>query len=1379
MPKRRLHPGEILKRDYLRPRGISVKDAAEQIGVTRQALNNVLNGKAGISSDMAIRLGCLFRVKPETIQQLQIEYELSQTRLARARRNRGRSGSYYVSSADIVAWAETVTARYMFPQLVRKLIRADAASDAKVGFPTSEDAQLPGWDGIVENPNASAYVPAGNSGWELSTEASPQKKAERDYQNRKIDPLSLSPNSTTFVVVSARKWAKKLEWAATRKKEGFWSDVLVYDAIDLEQWLELCPEVAIWFSAQTGRLPLGVQSLEDFWNEFRLSTDPVMPPNLLVAGRKKEAETVAQWLETGSGVLRVLADSADEALAFVSAVAVMNQATSANRECAEIIVATDSEQVRQLMRVSHQLTFGWRIDDPSLLGIIVDEGHSALVPLSRSTVSSEHADVELPRLGRAEFVAAIKEALLREPIDSIEDAQRREQAKREEEARREEEASHRARKSGRSITVYRRMFAAHGVAQLPAWATPERAQELVPVLLAGGWSETNKSDQLAVSKLAGTGYEAVSKTLMRWKNQPDAPIRRIGDAWSLVAPLDAWSLLGGFISDTDLERFTQTVEDVLGESDPKLQLAPKERWLAHLHEKEFKYSGALKQGLAESLILLAVVGEESRANASNTTARLSRRLVAKLLNAKSDETRWASISGLLPRLAEAAPEAFLGALESDLDEASPRVLCLFEDEGFPWGGGNRHTYLLWALETLAWYSDYLPRVAFNLAKLARLAPEIKIVNSPRNSLGEIFCMWHRNNAVSLDDRLQILDRLIKREPEVGWDLLRVLLPSPHEVTGNTAIPRWRAKPEVTAVTYGEIWRAHEELVSRALTLADLNGRHLSKLCPKIASWSPEHRQRFLEHVKRFSLTSEDVAARTELWKSVLQFVSSHRTFKEAKWALPEAEIAPFGEILDSLKPRDVGESKLWLFDDHLPYLPDSRGGSVEDRQKDVAEARRKAVSEMMELGGLDTLLVLARRVKLPWEIGISLAEIVTNPQTERELLDRTMDAEDTSERKLGRSYVVRRYTIRSREWAEALLQTDVFKSWPPSKQADFCLGFPEDRSTWQLVSSLGSAVEERYWAEAHVFLTRLEGADDAEFAIWKLLGSRRALYAFDQAALHPGKLSLVTLIKILECALVELAKAGDKLSVGAEFTWGLGRIFEKLRTSGEVSDAVLGRLEWQYLPLLRFQEQPVTLHRLLQSDPEFFVTLVAHAFKSEIEESDTSTPSDVSEEEKRNKARLAWDVLESWHTPPGSRPDGTIDPVELNSWVRNARSLCSARHRAAIGDDRIGKVLAYAPPDVDGIWPHTCVRELLEETDSRHLESGLNTGKFNQRGVTTRNPLEGGRQEREIAKTYRNWAKAVTAKWPRTAHLLNSLAETYEGFSSWHDISAEKLDLEY
>ncbi|MGH8529715.1 MAG: HigA family addiction module antitoxin [Nevskiales bacterium] len=53
----RPHPGEILKEDVLPSLGITVTDAAGQLGVTRVALSRVINGKAGISADMALCLG--------------------------------------------------------------------------------------------------------------------------------------------------------------------------------------------------------------------------------------------------------------------------------------------------------------------------------------------------------------------------------------------------------------------------------------------------------------------------------------------------------------------------------------------------------------------------------------------------------------------------------------------------------------------------------------------------------------------------------------------------------------------------------------------------------------------------------------------------------------------------------------------------------------------------------------------------------------------------------------------------------------------------------------------------------------------------------------------------------------------------------------------------------------------------------------------------------------------------------------------------------------------------------------------------------------------------------------------------------------------------
>ena len=72
------HPGEIIRDQCLQPLGLSVTDAAKGLGVTRKALSELLNGHAGISPEMAIRLEKAFGSTAETWLRMQLEYDLWQ-----------------------------------------------------------------------------------------------------------------------------------------------------------------------------------------------------------------------------------------------------------------------------------------------------------------------------------------------------------------------------------------------------------------------------------------------------------------------------------------------------------------------------------------------------------------------------------------------------------------------------------------------------------------------------------------------------------------------------------------------------------------------------------------------------------------------------------------------------------------------------------------------------------------------------------------------------------------------------------------------------------------------------------------------------------------------------------------------------------------------------------------------------------------------------------------------------------------------------------------------------------------------------------------------------------------------------------------------------
>ncbi len=74
------HPGLSVRHDCIEPLDLSITEAADILGVTRQTLNNLVNGKSGISPEMAIRLDKAFGGGAETWLRLQMAYDLAQAR---------------------------------------------------------------------------------------------------------------------------------------------------------------------------------------------------------------------------------------------------------------------------------------------------------------------------------------------------------------------------------------------------------------------------------------------------------------------------------------------------------------------------------------------------------------------------------------------------------------------------------------------------------------------------------------------------------------------------------------------------------------------------------------------------------------------------------------------------------------------------------------------------------------------------------------------------------------------------------------------------------------------------------------------------------------------------------------------------------------------------------------------------------------------------------------------------------------------------------------------------------------------------------------------------------------------------------------------------
>lgn len=79
------HPGRVVRQECIEPLGLTITAVAEALGVSRQALNNLVNLRAGVSPEMAIRLSKAFGSSPELWLGLQMDYDLAQAERSAAR----------------------------------------------------------------------------------------------------------------------------------------------------------------------------------------------------------------------------------------------------------------------------------------------------------------------------------------------------------------------------------------------------------------------------------------------------------------------------------------------------------------------------------------------------------------------------------------------------------------------------------------------------------------------------------------------------------------------------------------------------------------------------------------------------------------------------------------------------------------------------------------------------------------------------------------------------------------------------------------------------------------------------------------------------------------------------------------------------------------------------------------------------------------------------------------------------------------------------------------------------------------------------------------------------------------------------------------------
>ena len=1343
------HPGLYIKHKVI-PAGMNVTQAAKALGVGRPALSNVLNGNSSLSPEMATKLEKAFGASASALLAMQSAFQAGLSAVsASAKAVRSFVPPFAAPKAnEIEEWSEGISSRSKFAALLRILVHSTCDGLEKVDFPAHDDSQRAGWDGQVETKTGNSWVPVGTSGWEFGTNKAIKTKADNDFAKSVNATPREERMNKTFVFVSSRRWPGKEAWRKEQQDKGLWDYVVAFDSSDLEQWIEHSIPAQVWFRNELGRDYQGTMTLDRCWTVWNADCNPQFKSDVFEEASIIAGKRLRSHLANPNKTLRIAADSILEGLAFVSAMLSTDDPMISSIRDRVVVFSkkgplTDlaSKSARFIPIVVNRETEVELSETGTMLGGI------SIVP--RTMVQSE-TDIALDTLSGQAFRKALESiGLDREAADRLAD------------------------ESGRSLTVLRRRLAQNLAIRSPEWSTDnDLASSVFPFMLAGAWKNDNDDDRFVLELLSGLStYDEVERSLAALLRRDSSPVWSIGSFRGVASKIDALYAVHQSVTTADLRRFYEAADLVLSERDPALDLPEKDRWAASIYGKTRNISAALREGIADSLVILAThgtglfkstLGIDCQLEASRLVRKLFERMDAETIESQSDE---------LQRYAEAAPDEFLSIIEKDLEKNDPTTRVLMRPIGDPLRSRNPRVGLLWALGLLAWSPKYLHRVIDILAKLHAMEPDDRSGNTAIHSLLSIFRSWMPQTGANIDQRISAFDALAKAFPDVGWAVGRDQYDS-RSRTGHYAVkPKWRdyALGYGEVVTNGERRKFERHCLEKALSWAPMDREKLSDLVSSLEVFNETYTGQVWDRVLDWS---KDASDEDRAWLREKIRVGVSRKARRLKRrdaaksdAGADAQISRAKDIFHELEPDDLIWKHAWLFENGwVEWSWEDLNEDDHDykaRDMRIAGLREEAVAEVLKKEHLTGIVRLALSGNASHIVGNGVARLLEDDDARLGFVRHVLSETTFLSSRSLQLFLDGFFFLLGADKAVSLIE--VLRPELDEKKLVrlLCLcRFGEE--TWKAVEASNKSVSEAYWREVFANWAR-QSEQELRYAVTKLLEAKRGL-----SALQLVHLDLKSIESDQLCAILEAIPMSSEVGKGAMTMdqHSITEVFKILNDRGTVARDKMASLEFIYLELFKFDKGKIpNLEAEVNANPAIFCEAVSIAYRGKDEPRDQ----EISEKCQR-VASNALTFLSALSNVPGVDDQGVIQVEKLKAWVFEARRISEKTgHRSAL-DYQIGELLSHAPTDEDGVWPCKAVREAVNELYSSDIGHGIAIGRYNARGVHFRG--EGGSQERELAEQYEGWAKACAYDQPRMAAVLSEMADNYAREAEWQDSEA-------
>ena len=1250
----------------------------------------------------------------------------------------------YITATELQNWQKTRQSEEKLPLLLRRLIinLLEFKNINFIDIPGGDSIWKPGVDGkiipkidnaILNEANRTYVVECGQSDGYYS-------KFKADLGKRTKE-LKGSETRAIFVFVTTHKIQDKQETIENAKKEvdgsKLWAGIKIYDADDIETWLDNDPATTAWLANILEKPTVGIRGFDYIWDSWLKSTTIPLDEDVILARAKTNLSCINDWLRKDGGLLGVRASSNREALLFFMASIIKSDLNSEAKDAvkSKIVIVEDENTWNQIVDngESKKLILIPTFGVPKNLAAKIDGGFKIFIPLGEDDIESSVKDIVQ--------VGALNTDVLYPILETKTKSYERANYL----------ISHLGQR-GSVLHLQRLLARPDSMLPKPKWVDKDNWDVLVILALIGKWQDNNEKDREIITNLFGLEYAEIIRRVSLYIKTEEAPVIHNGNTWEVLNPELIIEYLGGYLTQEILDRFLTFTEKVFSTVDSKYKLPKDKRIFSsmYLTDPGSKiYSEDLKKGLAQGLAILNV--KSSIFNIALNIEPKIRNLIVNALKNK-DWYIWASLKNCFTLFAEASPDGLLFALEETIKENPDTIKDIYTqsiNDGV-FGSTCLYSDILWALEILAWYERLFSRSVNVLLELEALKTmDTKWGNTPLESLSKIFCPWMQGTFVSLEKRQQFLNTLINSNNNVGivFDLMQLLYHM------QTCTPTCRPKFSWCDISEMELKRDeilvfYRFLLEKSIAILGADIDRWDKVLRNITRMQKQEFELLIIKLMELDWTNVSQEFKKFIYKTLTNWIAFNNRMEEeakAKWGYDE-KAPKLKSVIDKINITDPLEKYAYMFSSEMGWHYRNLDG------KPNVELQN-AIKSVFASGGAKALLSFTEQIDnadlLGWESGyIDFAQ---------EDIIAILKYGDTNNEKIisfESAFFTSVVNFRGKEYLDNIYDT----SWSDGYKKILLCSIRKGRDYWNWLNEKGLA--DLYWKNVQSIY--ISSDEDYEFAMQKLRQTDNYvpmlhLIITQKYGSHGDKIKTDDIIFVLKGALEKQDVIRDVISSNH-----LPDLFKLLqdRVGIDVEWDVLFQLELAYFPL--FDDycglQPIAIEHRLRTDPEFFLEIIQATFTKK---EDLINKTKEEKQQAENAAHLA---LKLYMKMDKMYP--FQDEENLNNWMNRADILIGR-----ISDDnirrcakqKIGSMLSantLVDKD-DDVWPVKYVRNIIEKFYDKDLREGFVIGKFNSLGVRTVDTKNPEKYWIDKATKYKKDADKIRFSYPYTAQILDSMAEDY------------------